>query len=208
MELISALDSKAPDKAAAVLKKGGLIIYPTDTIYGLGADASNEAAIRKIFEIKKRGSRKPVHIVVADIVGAERFVELTPLARALAKRFLPGALTLVLKAKDEVPRALTAGQGTLGIRIPDNRFCIETARALGGGITSTSANVSGQATGRNIEEIFSLFPKGFEGIDLVVDGGELPPSLPSSVVDARGAAPIILREGAIPVAEILGASAT
>lgn len=204
MELISASDPKAPQIAADVLKKGGLIIYPTDTIYGLGADASTHDAIRKVFEIKQRDSKKPVHIIVADITDAEKFVELTPLARTLAKRFLPGALTLVLKAKDKVPKTLTAGQGTLGIRIPDNRFCIGTARALQGAFTATSANISGRATGRNIEEIFSLFPKGFEEIDLVVDGGEIPASSPSTVVDARGPIPLILREGAIPAEEVLG----
>lgn len=201
MQIFSATDPQAPEKAADVLEKGGLIIYPTDTLYGLGADATNRSAVRAIFSVKGRDEKKPVHVIVADLAMAETYARVTPLAVRLAARFLPGALTLVLEAKPSVLGVLRAGGTTIGIRIPKNDFCIALARAFGKPYTATSANPSGVSTGRNIKELRASFPHGFHGIDLVIGGGEVS-GAPSTVVDARGEKPLCIREGALPFADI------
>lgn len=186
-----------------ILKNGGIILYPTDTLYGLGVDALNVEALKKLKALKGRSDSKPISIVVADMAMAEEYAEVTPLARHLAEAFLPGKLTLVLSAKENLPIELTAGTGTIGIRIPNHLLCLNLARDFGRPFTATSANVSDEEPKNSATEILAQFGMRAQDIDKVIDVGTLPESLPSSTVDARGETPVVLREGAIPAELIL-----
>lgn len=189
-------------KPVEVLKEGKILLYPTDTLYGLGVDATNAEAIAKLRKLKGREEGKPISIIVADMTMADEYAEVTPLAKKLAEAFLPGKLTLVLAVKDTLPSELTVGTGTVGIRIPNHVFCLNLARELGRPFTATSANVSDKEPQSSVSEILVQFGERATMIDRIVDSGELLESLPSTVVDARGEKPVILREGAIPEKEI------
>jgi L-threonylcarbamoyladenylate synthase len=188
--------------AAYALREGGIILYPTDTLYGLGADAFSDEAVDKIYALKGRDPKKPIHAVFSDMRMVEEYAEVTDTARRLAERFLPGALTLILKKKEGVNGGIAREMQSIGVRIPDNSFCIETARSFGKPFTTTSANISDQATGLSVEEILAQFGSRQDAIDLVLDAGTLPLRPPSTVVSLLTPAPIFLRIGAIPKQEI------
>lgn len=194
--------AEAVRKAAEVLKTGRAVLYPTDTLYGLGADAFSNAAVDNIYEIKGRNEKKPIHCIVADMGMAGEYADISNDALLLAKEFFPGALTLILKKKPNVQTGIARNISTIGIRIPSNDFCIALAREFGRPFTGTSANAAGELPQRSIKETFSQLGSPSEIIDLVVDAGELPASLPSTVVDLSGRRPVILREGEIPAADI------
>ncbi len=204
METISAADSKAVLRAAEVLREGGVVLYPTDTVYGIGVDALNVEAIKKIYMIKGRSAGNPISVVVPSLDAAEVYVAITPGARKLAKAFWPGPLTVVLRRKETVPGELTGDRETLGIRVPNNTFCLALARELGRPYTTTSANKAGTGDCRTIEEVSMSLGEHFNGIDLVIDGGQLPTAVPSTVVDVSGITPHIFREGAVPSSHVLG----
>lgn len=192
-----------------ILLDGNILLYPTDTVYGLGVDALNVEALKKLKELKGRkdeDEHKPISIIVADMAMAGEYAEVTPLAKKLAEKFLPGKLTLILKAKSNLPDELTAGTGTIGIRIPKHIFCINIVRELGHPITATSANIADMPTEKTPEKILAQFGEKASLIAKVVDLGELPQSAPSSVVDARGETPFVVRAGAIPTTAILSMS--
>jgi len=190
-------------RAADVLRAGGVVLYPTDTLYGLGADAFSGVAVEKLYAIKAREKGKVMHCVVADLAAAARYAVPDERAEQLARKLLPGPLTLILKKKPNVVTGIGKDIDTLGIRIPNNDFCLALARSFGAPYTTTSANISGAPTARRISEILSqLGPTAGHMIDLVIDAGELPESLPSTVVDLSGDEPVILREGAISAKDI------
>lgn len=181
-----------------------IVLYPTDTLYGLGVDATDAEAVSRLIELKGRDEKKPISIVVSDLAMASEYAEVTPLAEKLANKFLPGKLTIVLHAKDTLPAVLTAGTGTVGIRIPNHSVPMELVLKLGKPITATSANVADQPTMNTVPEILAQFG---EKSNLIYQNPEwgisLPPSEPSTVVDARGPVPVVLRVGAISEREIL-----
>lgn len=198
METIQLTDSnqeEAARRAAEVVRGGGLVLYPTDTLYGLGTDALSSAAVAKIYQVKGREEGKPIHAIVSDVEVADRFGEVTPYARVLAEK-LGGKATLIIK-KREYNTGVFAGIDTFGFRIPDNTFCTAMCRAYGGPITATSANKSGEITPRTVGAILAQLGEAAEKIDLIVDAGELSASKPSSVVDVRTSEPEIIREGAV-----------
>lgn len=188
-------------KAAQVLRAGGVILYPTDTLYGLGADAFSDHAVEKIYAIKGRDEKKPIHCVVADMAMAERYVKLNDIARRLAEKFLPGPLTLVVEKRKSVDGGIAKHIETVGIRIPDNAFCIELAKKFGP-YTTTSANLSGLENQSSVSRILQQLGERASMIDLVIDAGELPKRDPSSVVYVSMGEAIVLREGAISAAEL------
>lgn len=191
--------------AAAILQNGGVILYPTDTLYALGASLERPHALEKIYSIKERDPKKSVSFIVADIDIAREYIELTPLAETLAKKFLPGPLTLIVNQK-ECPRDLRVSHdGSIGIRIPNDPFCLSVARHLGKPFTTTSANIAGKDTEKTIPKILLQLGAHIQDILLIIDAGELPNSIPSTVVDVRTATPIILRIGAISEEKILDA---
>ncbi len=188
-------EGMATIKAASSLRKGGVILYPTDTLYGLGADAFSDEAVDKVYEIKGRDKRKPMHAVFADIAMIGEYAEINDVARKLIEKFLPGPLTLVLKKKSGIKGGIARGMETVGVRIPDNSFCIETARSFGKPFTTTSANVANHSAGRSVEEILQQLAGRAQDIDLVIDAGLLPQRSPSTVVDVSQGKLNVLRVG-------------
>ncbi len=186
--------------AAGIIQRGGVIVYPTETLYGIGADARNAVAIRKVVAAKKRHDAKPV-LVLADSLEMVQTLtaEIPASAIALIKRFWPGPLTIVFKAAPGIPQEITQGRGTIGIRIPDNRFCIELVRTCSCPITSTSANISGEPAHRTLGDIRQALGSG---IDLYVDAGTLPESKPSTVLSIAENPPKLIREGVISFEEV------
>jgi len=193
----------AARSAAAVMRAGGVILYPTDTLYGLGADALSDEAVVKVYAIKERDEWKPIHCIILDLEMAERYAEVNESARKLAKKFLPGPLTLVLRKRTEFSTGIFRGNETVGIRIPNDEFCLALARVLGKPYTTTSANPSGKETGRDVQTITGQLGSMAASLDLIVDAGRLPLRKPSTVVDLTGKEPSIIREGAISAREIM-----
>ena len=185
-----------------VLRRGGVVVFPTDTCYGLGVDATSDAAVERLYELKGRKRGKPVHVAVSGLAMAERYVMLDERARKLARAFLPGPLTLVLKERGVLARALLSGGETLGLRIPDSDFVQTLTERVGVPVTATSANKSGDPAPYSIGEVHASFSEDFERIDLVVDAGALPHTAPSTLVDLTDNQVVILREGPISRADI------
>ena len=192
---------KSAIRAAGVLRQGGVVVYPTDTLYGLGVDAFSDEAVDKLYAIKGREPGKPTHCIVSDLAMAEEYAEVNDAARKLAEKFLPGALTLILAKKPSLATGIGRGMDSIGIRIPNNEFCLEFARTLGKPITTPSANKAGVEPTTVPATILAQL--GEENIDLFVDDGTLPPRQPSTIVNLVSGSLSILREGAVPSAEIL-----
>lgn len=189
-------------KAASVLRKGGLVAFPTDTLYALGADASNALAVRRVFAAKGRSRANPIPLLVADLAMATRTVgDLPERAARLAERYWPGPLTLLLSAPRGIPRLLTAGTGLIGLRVPDSPVALALIRRLGGPVTGTSANRSGDEDPRNADEVARQLG---DRVDLILDGGPVAAGSPSTVVDVTVSPPVIVRQGLIQLEEILG----
>ncbi len=189
-------------RAANVLRTGGVILYPTDTLYGLGADALSDVAVEKVYSIKGREEGKPMHAIVADLEMAGRYGEIDDRVRLLAQKFPKGKITFVVKKKAGANTGIVRDGNTFGFRIPDNEFCIAMLRAFDGPITATSANKSGEAPESSVEKILEQLGASAEGIALAIDGGAISGGLASSVVDLSAGEVRILREGAIPAVEI------
>lgn len=186
-------------EAAEVLKAGGLVAYPTESFYALGADALNTGAVRKIFDAKKRSVIKPLSVIVHEKTKISLLTNgLSPLAQGALERLMPGPVTLVFPASEAVPEALTGGTGKIGIRVPDHKVATGLARALGGPVTATSANLSGRPGLTTAGEVICSLP----GIDLVLDGGATPGAPASTVLDLTCDPPRILREGRVAKAGI------
>jgi tRNA threonylcarbamoyl adenosine modification protein (Sua5/YciO/YrdC/YwlC family) len=165
-------------KAVEILRDGGVIIYPTDTVYGLGCDLYNKKGIEKIYEIKKRNKKQPFSFVCADLKDISRYARVSDYAYKTMKRLLPGPYTFILEASRLVPKIILPKRQTTGIRVPDNRICLALVRELGQPIISTSVKAENGdilSDPYNIKEIFGHF------VDLVIDGGTLVPEQ-SSVV--------------------------
>ena len=188
------------NKAIRVLKTGGVIIYPTETVYGLGADATNRDAVNKIFEIKRRDRFKPILIAVSSVEMAKKYVWWNKYADVLAKKYLPGPLSLVLSIKDKsIDENIYQGGIKVGIRIPDDDFVLKLISNFNRPITSTSANVSGEKPPIKIEDIDEEVKNK---VDLIIDRGETKVKKPSTVVDVSSYPPRLIREGAIKFEEI------
>jgi L-threonylcarbamoyladenylate synthase len=186
---------EARGRAAAIVRRGGVIAFRTDTFYGLGADPLNREAVRAIRKLKGREEAKPILILIADVGQADQFIaERSKLFNRVCELHWPGPLTLVGRARSELPEELTAGTGTIGVRLPDDRAVRELVRHCGGALTATSANPSGKSPARTAQEVESYFPTG---VGSIIDGGEVDTTEPSTVLDLSGAVPRIIREGAI-----------
>ena len=177
-----------------------MIAFRTDTFYGLGADPFDPVAVARIRTLKGRED-KPILLLISDLDQLERLVvESSQEFANLAEKFWPGPLTIIGKAVDDLPDEITAGTGTVGVRLPNDETVRQLVRDCGGVLTATSANPAGRSPARSAEEVRTYFP---EGIDLIVDGGEVTATEPSTVLDATTSPPRIIREGAIRANEIL-----
>jgi len=182
--------------AAEVVQAGGVIVYPTDTLYGLGVNAWNAGAVRRLHEVKRRAGPKPTLVLVHETDAVAGLTdEVTDAARALMASFWPGPLTLLFRAAPHVSRELTAGSGKIGIRFPASALCTRLCALAGCPVTSTSANLSGAPVLATVAEIEKAVGPS---VDLYIDGGGLPAAVPSTVVDASGSVPRLVREGVIP----------
>jgi L-threonylcarbamoyladenylate synthase len=189
---------KTLKRAVKVLKKGGVVVCPTDTVYLMAADATNPNAIKSIFAIKGRKTNKPVHVVVNDVKMGKEYVEFNDVAQKLARKFLPGPLTLVLRKRIALPNILTSGGRKLGIRIPSLKLNVLLAEKLGKPYTATSANKSGGADPYDVNSVLSQLSAEEIGlIDLILDGGQLDSRKPSTLVDCTVKPPKIIRPGPI-----------
>ncbi len=187
--------------AASALRRGGLVAFPTDTLYALGADASNPLAVKRVFEAKGRSLINPIPLLVADLTMAIQLVgELPEAAVRLAERWWPGPLTLVVTAPRTVCALLSAETGRIGLRVPDSAVARALIRQFGGPVTGTSANRSGQKDPMNAYEV--LHQLG-DQVDLVLDGGPVVGGSPSTVIDVTTDPPVIVRQGPIRQEEIL-----
>jgi L-threonylcarbamoyladenylate synthase len=186
--------------AAALLRAGGLVAFPTETVYGLGANALDERAVRRVFEVKGRPADNPliVHVASVDDVGAVA-VSLPPTARLLAERYWPGPLTLVLESRPEVPSVTRGGLGTIAVRVPAHPLALELLREARVPVAAPSANRSGRPSPTTAAHVRADLG---EDVDLVLDGGPCVVGLESTVVDARGPVPVVLREGTLTAAEL------
>lgn len=192
-------DSRTIEEAASIILTGGLIVYPTETLYGIGVDATNGNAIARVHALKQRDG-KPILIIVRSFAMLQPLVrDISDTAMMLMERFWPGPLTLVFEASDQVPRQLMQGRTTIGMRIPASEVCLRLLNACQRPITSTSANISGKPASRTIDDITHSFPSG---IDLLLNGGAIGSSSPSTVVSVTGKKPELIREGAIPFSSI------
>ena len=197
-EFLSAQAPSALPRALAILRGGGLVAFPTDTVYGVGALAFDAAAIERIYEAKGRSTEKAIPILLGDVGDLEKVTaQVSEMALRLAGRFWPGPLTLVVPKHPSLPEAVSTAP-TVGVRVPDHPVARALLRAAGP-MAVTSANLSGQASPSTAEEV--LVQLGGR-IELIIDGGKTPDGVPSTVVNCTGAEPQILREGPITLAQI------
>lgn len=193
-------DEAAIQNAAKILRQGKLVAIPTETVYGLGADALNPDAINKIFAAKGRPSDHPLIVHIADAASLPAWaVDIPPAAYLLAKRYWPGPLTLVLKKKPSVPFEVTGGQETIALRVPNHPVALSLINAFGGGIAAPSANrycrISPTQASHVEEELG-------DKVDMILDGGACRVGLESTIVDISGGKPRLLRPGQLPQADI------
>jgi L-threonylcarbamoyladenylate synthase len=190
-------------EAAAVLRRGGVVAYPTETFYAVGALARDAAAVGRIAEAKGRPEGKPLPLLAGDRAAVDEVAVLGPAAARLAGRFWPGPLTLVVPARAGLPLPVTAGGSTVGIRVPGSEIARALASAAGGAIVSTSANASGEAPPVSAAD---LSPALRARLDLVLDAGAAAGGLPSTVVEVGASGLVLLRAGAVPFDEVLAAA--
>lgn len=208
--IIAPLNKLKLDKVVQILSKGGLVVYPTETVYGIGADATNTQAIKKLNKYKKRPVGKPYSIAVCDKEMAERYVTLNDSAKKIYNTLLPGPVTVISKGKHKVAAGVESELGTLGIRIPDYPLLLSIIRKFGRPITATSANASYQKRPYEVSDILDNISEKQKGlIDLIIDGGVLLANEPSTVIDTTQDDTPILRQGDVVIkdkSEILSRS--
>ena len=193
-------DPKGIQKSAKIILQGGVIAFPTETFYGLAADALHEAALKKIFRVKGREENKPLLLLIADKGWLKGLVrEISPLAERLMDRFWPGPLTLVFEASPHMSPLLTGNTGKIGIRHSPHTVTQALVRAVARPITGTSANLSGQPGTSTAQEVFLSLGKS---LDAILDGGKTAGGLASTVLDVSGPSPLIIRQGVIPHHEL------
>jgi len=185
---IDEVDEDIVSEAINVLANGGVILYPTDTVYGLGANIFDNRAVRRIFEIKQRSLLKPLSILVSDLKAIDLVAKVSLNQKELIRDYLPGPYTFILKKRKIIPRVITSGSSYVGVRVPDNQLACRLSSLFP--ITTTSANISDDEVLSNPCEILEQL--GCD-IDLVIDVGDLNSNKPSSIIDLSGIKPKIIR---------------
>ena len=194
------MDQKSIDAAVTILRAGGLVVFPTETVYGLGADAANAAAVRKIFAAKGRPADHPVIVHLASDRDLPRWSsEIPPAVAQLAERFWPGPLTLVVKRAKSVSDEVTGGQDTIGLRVPSHPIAQALLNAFGGGIAAPSANRFGHISPTTVRHVREELG---DRVDLILDGGACEVGIESTIVDVSGGTPVLLRPGRVSEEEI------
>lgn len=200
MGKLSVSIQKQVEQAITILKQGGIVACPTDTVYGVGAAINIETAVERVYQIKGRPRNRPLPILLAEKYQiAEVAKTVPPLARRLADRFFPGALTIVLPKADSVSYIVTGGRNTIAIRIADHPIPIAIVLGLGAPIVGTSANLSGSPSALTAEEVRAQLG---DKVDMIIDGGRCPGGRESTIIDLSGEKPRILRQGPITFEEL------
>ncbi len=194
------IDLEKLKKPAKMIKEGKIVIFPTETVYGIGTNGFKSDSIKKIYEIKKRDFNKPISLLVNSIKMIESVAKnISDLEYALINRFCPGPFTIILKKKEEVPDILTANGDTVGIRMPDSLIAKILIDYSGVPIATPSANISGKPSGTSVDNIMKDFK---DSVDCIIDSGESKLGIASTIVKVENEKPIILREGSIKKDEI------
>lgn len=187
-------------EVATAIKNGKVVVFPTETVYGIGTNGLDEKAIEKLYKLKKRPKNKPISLLVNNIDMINDIAEdITELEYKLINKFMPGPLTIILKKKNKIPNILTANSSTVGIRIPQNEIAIKLIEYAKVPIATSSANISGKSSGINLKNIMKDFN---DDIDYYIDGGFSKIGIASTVVQVLDGIPHILREGVITIDEI------
>lgn len=195
IDLKNDLDLEKLREPANIIRNGGIVIFPTETVYGIGTNGFNEESIRKIYEIKKRNFSKPISLLVSNMEMVEMVAEdISDLEYALMEKFWPGPFTIILKKKKIVPDILTANSDTVGVRMPNGIVAKKLIEYAGVPVATPSANISGKPSGTSINDIIEDF-KG--KVDYIIDTGLSELGIPSTIVKVVGNVPNILREGTI-----------
>jgi L-threonylcarbamoyladenylate synthase len=186
--------------AVSAIHSGGLVVMPTDTLYGLAADPRSRSAVARIFAVKRRPQDRPIPLIAESIEQVRAGVgTLTPLGETLASRCWPGPLTLIITASAELCPDVHRGSGKVAVRVPDHAVARALARMAGHALTSTSANPSGSNAPSDADQV----ALDFDGIDVLIDAGPAPGGLPSTIVDVTGNDPLLVRAGAVPWERVL-----
>jgi L-threonylcarbamoyladenylate synthase len=195
-------DEKILERAAQLINKGEVVVCPTDSGYAFSANALDTRALTKVFHLKGRSYSNPIHIAVGSIAEAEKYANVTEVAKYLAARYLPGALTLILNKKETIPAMLVAGLNTVGIRVPDNRIILSLVEMTGHPLTTTSANVSGKPGTYSVEEVTAQLGENIQQVAMVLDQGVLKVRDVSTIVDLTTSPPQLVRQGRISWLEV------
>lgn len=189
------IDSNLINKAAEVIKNGGLVVFPTETVYGIGANALDEDAIKKLYIAKGRSFNKKTSILVGSIDMLNKVTQdVSPVEKRLIEKFFPGPLTIILHKQSIIPGILTNNESIVGFRMPDNQIALDLINKVGSPIATSSANKSGELSGVNIEDIKDIFK---EEVDFYIDGGKSKLGIASTIVQVIDGIPCIIREGTI-----------
>ena len=194
MNLIK-INPQKPEKdkievALNILREGGVVVYPTDTLYGIGVNIFNEDAVERVFSIKKRSRSKPISVCLSRIEDISKVAYMDSETEKIARKLLPGPFTLILNKKEGISSTLTAGETKIGVRIPDSKVSMEISREFP--VTATSANISGMKVPESPEGVYKQLG---ESVDLILDAGTFKETLPSTVVDLTCQPPAVIRRG-------------
>jgi L-threonylcarbamoyladenylate synthase len=188
------------EEAASFLKAGKLVAFPTDTVYGVGADVFNEEAVKSIFAVKKRDPDKPLQVLISRRSDLQDIAEdQSGILDRLASEFWPGPLTLVMLAKRDFPRQVRCDRDTIGVRMPSNAVALRLIEAFGGPVAATSANISGHPDHTNAGDVMKYLGGK---IHLILDGGPTPGNVPSTVLDVSVYPPVVLRQGKLAIEDL------
>ena len=192
---------KGLDEAAKIISEGGIVAFPTESFYGLGADVTNPDAIKRLFKIKRRNSDLPILILISSLRKLPKYVtSIPPGAKRIGEKFWPGGLTMIFQSSPILPLVLTAGKGKVGIRISSHPLANALSRALDVPITATSANISGRPPCIMADQVVECLG---DDLDLILDGGATEGRYPSTILDVTVDPPLIIREGIIKTEEII-----
>ena len=197
MKIIEELKENNLKEIYKVLKEGGIIIYPTDTVYGIGCDCFNEKAIEKLFSFKERPKTNPINVLTDSYDKIKIVAEnITSKEEELIKKYLPGDMTIILKKKKEVPKTLTANLPTIGVRIPKEEKALKILASYPTPLATSSVNLSGESPGIEVSDFLEEFK---DKVDLIIDGGKSPIGFPSTIIKVENDTIKVLRQGKLIV---------
>ena len=197
MKIIKNLTKNNLEEIKRILQNKGIIIFPTDTVYGIGCDCFQEEAIQKIFNIKKRNNNNPLCVLTDSVEKINKVTKsIKPKEKDLMEKYFPGDLTIIMDKNETVPAILTANLDTIGVRIPNHKIALEILKHYPNPIATTSVNIAGNSPGIEVADFLEEFG---EKVDLIIDGGKTPIGLPSTIVKVEDNSLKIIREGHLKV---------